>query len=113
LLVSADNPGMDHEASQARRDQSWTFISNHGAVLLLIAADPGTPIDSLSRAAGISRRAAQMIVADLCRAGYVVRTRTGRRNRYTIDRSLPLRHRAVRDLATVSGLLGMLDRNPV
>jgi DNA-binding IclR family transcriptional regulator len=103
---------MDHDSLQPPRDRSWTFLSNHAAVLFLIAADPAARIDSLSRAAGISRRAAQMIVADLCRAGYVKRTRTGRRNRYTINRSLPLRHRTVRDLATVSALLAVIDRDP-
>jgi DNA-binding IclR family transcriptional regulator len=102
---------MDYDSPQPRRDRSWTFLSNHAALLLLIAADPAAPIDGLSRAAGISRRAAQMIVADLCRAGYVERTRIGRCNHYTINPSLPLRHRAVRDLATVSALLAMIDRD--
>jgi hypothetical protein len=102
---------MDYDSPQPRRDRSWTFLSNHAALLLLIAADPAAPIDGLSRAAGISRRAAQMIVADLCRAGDVERTRIGRCNHYTINPSLPLRHRAVRDLATVSALLAMIDRD--
>jgi hypothetical protein len=49
-----------------------------------------------------------MIVADLSRAGYIERMRVGRSNRYTVDGSLPLRHRAVRERGMVAALLTML-----
>jgi hypothetical protein len=99
--------GMHHAA--AKREQTWRFMTNHGVVLLLIAENPSIRIGALGRAAGISTRAAQMIVADLCRAGYVQRRRIGRCNHYSVDRSLPLRHAAVRDRANVSALLTMLE----
>lgn len=41
---------------------------------------------------GITERAVQSIVADLEAAGYLTRTRVGRRNRYTIDPTVALRH---------------------
>ncbi|MGL5096435.1 MAG: hypothetical protein ACRDD1_12650, partial [Planctomycetia bacterium] len=41
---------------------------------------------------GITERAVQHIVADLVRGGYLSRTRSGRRNRYSAHLTLPLRH---------------------
>jgi predicted transcriptional regulator len=105
---AADEGRMDYEASLATRAQTWRFLTNHAAVLLLIADNPGVRIDALSREAGISTRAVQMIVADLCRAGYLARTRVGRSNRYTVNPSLPMRHLAFRERCTVQALLAML-----
>jgi DNA-binding MarR family transcriptional regulator len=99
---------MDYETSLATRAQTWTFLTNHAVVLLLIADNAGVRIDALGRLAGISTRAVQMIVADLCRAGYLERTRVGRSNRYTVNRLAPMRHGAVRERCTVQALLAML-----
>ena len=82
--------------------------SSQGDPPKAVADNAGASIDALSRAAGISTRAVQMIVADLSRAGYIERIRVGRSNRYTVDGSLPLRHRAVRERGTVAALLTML-----
>lgn len=71
---------------------AWTFLTNHGHVLLYIAAKPDVRISELSDAVGIGERAAQKIVADLVQAGYVARERVGRRNRYTLNADRPLRH---------------------
>ena len=65
--------------SAARRN--WTFLTNHAAVLVCIDRNPGTRIDEVAAEVGISRRATQMIVSDLAEAGYIERTRVGRRNR--------------------------------
>jgi hypothetical protein len=43
-------------------------------------------------AIGITERAVQLIAADLEAAGYLTRERVGRRNRYTIDPTVALRH---------------------
>lgn len=71
---------------------SWTFLTNHGHVLICIANDPGIRGRDIAERVGITERAAQAIVADLVAAGYVRRTRVGRRNRYEIDTDRPLRH---------------------
>lgn len=71
---------------------SWTFLTNHAHVLVCLARDPGIRTREIAERVGITERAAQRIVADLVHAGYVERTRVGRRNRYTIDGELPLRH---------------------
>ncbi|MCL4242122.1 MAG: winged helix-turn-helix domain-containing protein [Dehalococcoidia bacterium] len=72
--------------------ERWTFLTNHAHVLLCIAADPGVRLRDVAEKVGITERAAQRIVADLVEAGYLTRTRVGRRNQYEIHPELPLRH---------------------
>lgn len=71
---------------------SWTFLSNHAHVLICIAADPETRMRDVAIRVGITERAVQRIVAELEAGGYVSITREGRRNRYTVNPGLPLRH---------------------
>ena len=71
------------------RDGSWTLLTGHGRVLVEIARNPDARIRDLSAAAGITARTTQAIVADLAAAGYISRTRIGRRTRYTINRDRP------------------------
>lgn len=84
----------------------WTFLTNHARVLLEIARDPQVRLRDVAATAGITERAAQAIVADLEAAGYVTRTRVGRRNRYTIDPKRRFRHPAEADL-NIEGLLAL------
>ncbi|MEZ5381584.1 MAG: winged helix-turn-helix domain-containing protein [Microthrixaceae bacterium] len=78
--------------SAAESKPSWTFLSNHGHVLLCIAADSRIRGRDIAEQVGITERAAQSIVADLVEAGYVRRDKVGRRNQYEINSDLPLRH---------------------
>ena len=71
---------------------SWTFLTNHAHVLNCIAEDPDVRLRDVAQRVGITERAAQLIVADLVEAGYLTRTRVGRRNRYEVHRHVPLRH---------------------
>ncbi|MEU6886855.1 helix-turn-helix domain-containing protein [Streptomyces viridosporus] len=82
--------------SSTRGDQ-WTFLTNHARVLIALARDPGSRLRDVAEAIDITERAVQLIVADLEAAGYLTRTRVGRRNRYTIDPSVALRHPAEAD----------------
>ena len=72
---------------------NWTFLSNHGQVLLCIAHDPVVRLREIGDQVGITERAAHRIVGELVDAGYLERERNGRRNRYTITthRNLPTR----------------------
>ena len=72
----------------------WTFLTNHARVLLKIAVEPEARLRDIAAAAHITERSAQGIVADLEAAGYLTRTRVGRRNRYTIDPTGRFRHPA-------------------
>lgn len=75
-----------------RQMADWTFLTNHAHVLLCVARDPGIRHRDVAVRVGITERAAQRIVADLVEAGYLERTREGRRNRYRLNPELPLRH---------------------
>ncbi|MFD4588750.1 helix-turn-helix transcriptional regulator [Streptomyces sp. NPDC058434] len=87
------------------RGSQWTFLTNHARVLLWIARDPEVRLRDVAAGIGITERAVQIIVADLEAAGYLTRTRVGRRNRYTIDPTVALRHPAEAD-HPVGDLLG-------
>jgi len=76
------------------RGGSWTLLTGHGHVLVEIARDPGARMRDIAAAAGITERTAQVIVADLETAGYITRTRTGRRTRYTVNSDSLFRHPA-------------------
>ena len=64
-------------------DRSWRFLTNHALVL-----------DS--------------IVGDLVEAGYLTRTRVGRRNEYVVHDELPLRH-SLHSHHTVAELIAFLE----
>lgn len=72
--------------------RTWTFLTNHAHALLCIAQDADIRIQDIADLVGITLRAAQGIVGDLVDAGYVTRTRVGRRNRYEVHAELPFRH---------------------
>jgi DNA-binding IclR family transcriptional regulator len=79
--------------------ESWSFLTNHARVLLHIAQDPGTRLRDLAATVGITERRAYSIVTDLTAAGYVVKQKDGRRNRYQIQAHLPLSEPASREPA--------------
>jgi hypothetical protein len=68
----------------------WTFLTNHAQVLVCIAHDPGIRLRDIGERVGITERAAHRIVVELANAGYISRTRNGRRNHYTINAHFPL-----------------------
>lgn len=70
----------------------WTFITNHGHVLVCLAADPEVLVRDVATSIGITERAVQQIIGDLERGGVVARARVGRRNHYLVCREQRLRH---------------------
>jgi hypothetical protein len=89
----------------------WSFLTNHAQVLLCIAHDPGIRLREIGDAVGITERAAHRIVVELAAAGYISRTRNGRRNHYTIQSDLPLPDPLARG-QNVGDLLAILGRQP-
>jgi hypothetical protein len=98
-------------AAGDKRD-AWTLLTSHGHVLVEIARDPQARIRDLSAAAGITERATAAIIADLEAAGYVIRTKVGRRNQYAVNLDLGFRHTAQGDLR-VGPFLELLSAEPV
>ena len=73
---------------------AWTLLTGHGHVLVEIARDPGARVRDIATAVGLTERSVQAIVADLETAGYLTRTRTGRRTTYTVNHDSLFRHSA-------------------
>jgi DNA-binding IclR family transcriptional regulator len=69
---------------------SWAFLSNHGRALLCIARDQEVRLREIATDLDVTERSAYSIVSDLAEAGYIVKEREGRRNRYQIQRHLRL-----------------------
>jgi predicted transcriptional regulator len=87
--------------------ENWTFLTNHARVLLCIAHDPGVRLRDIAASLGITERSAYGIVTDLAEAGYVVKQKTGRRNRYQIQAHLPLPEPSSQE-RTVGDVLALL-----
>src|ERR1700743_2547862 len=86
---------------------TWGFLTNHALVLLCIARDPGARLRDIAATVGITERSAFGIVSDLTEAGYLVRERAARRNRYQVEAPLPVPESADRRLA-IGDLLALL-----
>jgi DNA-binding IclR family transcriptional regulator len=69
---------------------AWGFLTNHARALLCLARDPSSRLRDVASDLDITERTAFGIVADLTAAGYVVKEKNGRRNRYRIQGHLPL-----------------------
>ncbi len=91
---------------------SWTFLTNHARVLLCIAHDPGARLRDIAASLDITERSAFGIITDLVEAGYVVKERNGRRNRYRIQAHLPLPEPTTRE-RTVGEVLALLTGTDV
>ena len=90
----------------------WSFLTTHARVLVCIAHDPGARLRDIAATLGITERTARAIVTDLASAGYVIRHKDGRRNRYQIQAHLPLAEPGTREPAVgevLAVLLGNAD----
>lgn len=83
------------------------LLSNYGAALLLVASNDRIRIRDVATSLGISERAAQTIVADLVRGGYVRRRSEGRGYVYEVNESRPMNLPLPND-SDVRSLLGAL-----
>jgi len=95
------------EPPEERGSNSWTLLTGHGHVLVEIAGNPEARIREISSVVGLTERTVQAIVADLEAAGYLTRTRIGRRTRYTVNPDSQFRHSAQHGLR-VGPLLALL-----
>ena len=85
----------------------WSFLTNHARVLLCIAHDPGVRLREIAARTSVTERTAYGIVTDLTEAGYVVKHKDGRRNRYQIQAHLPLPETDSRE-RTIGEILALL-----
>jgi len=86
---------------------SWSFLTNHARVLLCVAHDPGARLRDIAASLDITERSAFGIITDLVEAGYVVKEKDGRRNRYHVQAHLPLPEPASQE-RTIGEVLALL-----
>lgn len=92
----------------------WGFLTRHAQALLHIAGEPDTRLRSIAASLNVTERTAHGIVADLVDAGYVVKEKEGRRNRYHIQMHLPLhdlttRERTIGEMVELLADIGVTD----
>lgn len=89
----------------------WTFLSNHGRVLVYLHNNPKSTTEEISRETELSQRGVQKIITELETAGYIARKKVGRRNLYTVYSELPMRHHLEHE-HTVGEIIRALTDSP-
>jgi DNA-binding MarR family transcriptional regulator len=79
-------------AANRQPKAAWTFLTNHAHVLICLARNPGWRVRDVASTVAITERAVLKILGDLEAAGVLQRQREGRRTRYHISTTAPLRH---------------------
>ena len=87
---------------------SWSFLTNHARALVYVSSHPDARLRDIAAELDVTERTTFAIVADLAEAGYVVKERDGRRNRYHIQPHLPLDDSLAVEL-TIGELLDLVN----
>lgn len=90
--MASPRPRPSPGSARTEKLPAWTFLTNHGHVLVCIARNPDARLAEIADTVGIGERATHRIVSELVGDGYVVRSKQGRCNRYSVDYTRPLRH---------------------
>jgi hypothetical protein len=92
----AGRPGLKSRSAAEKSSESsgahWTFLTNHGHVLVLLSRNPHLVLREVALHVGITERAVQRIIADFENCGIIDRKKIGRQNHYRIRTDQPLRH---------------------
>jgi DeoR/GlpR family transcriptional regulator of sugar metabolism len=92
------------------KSDNWTFITNHGLTLVYLFQNPSHTAREIADYLGITERTIHKIIKDLEDASYIARTRNGRKNLYSINHHVPLRHHTKQDIL-IADLLHALGNN--
>lgn len=90
---------------------AWSFLTNHARTLLYISGRPDARLVDIASELGVTERTAYGLVAELTGAGYLVKERDGRRNRYHVQHHLPIPDGLERQ-RTIGELLDALADSP-
>lgn len=71
--------------------KEWNIVSNHGAVLLMIAESPESTMREIALSLRITERQVARIIRDLEEGGIVCVTRRGRQNLYAVQEDVHFR----------------------
>jgi DNA-binding MarR family transcriptional regulator len=70
--------------------KDWTLFSTHGLVLASISRNPQKTARQIGDDIGVTERTAHKTIVELEQAGYIERSKNGRRNVYRINPDAPL-----------------------
>jgi DNA-binding transcriptional ArsR family regulator len=76
---------------------TWFFVTSHAVLLIEVSRTPDATVRELAARAGLTERQTHRVLNDLADEGFIVRERVGRRNRYSVNGKVPMRHPAVKD----------------
>lgn len=79
----------------SKTDTGWLFLTSHGLILVHVAGNSDATVRSIAEHVGVTERQAHRVLADLVEAGYLERSRVGRRNHYRVDEKVHFRHPAL------------------
>lgn len=102
-------PSLPSQAAGLERFPRWTFLTNHAHVLAVLHSDPDKVLREVATEVGITERAVQRIIQDLEVGGFIERERVGRRNRYNVITTEPLRH-PIESHRTIGDLLKLINK---
>jgi DNA-binding MarR family transcriptional regulator len=88
-------------------DMTWTFLSNHGNVIVYIDEHRDARLREIADAIGITERATHKLVTELVDEGYLTRKRVGRRSEYSVNSEMHLRQAALAEHTLHELLIGM------
>ena len=88
--------------------KDWSFITNHGLVLLYILRNSQCTMREIATALDVTERTIKRILEDLKEAGYITWQKTGKGNLYEINTARGLKHELTREvlLGDLLSLLG-------
>lgn len=86
----------------------FSFLTSHGRALAYIAANPEARLRDIAAATEITERRAVQVVNDLEHAGFLKKTRAGRRNHYIVVDRKRLRRPSGQTVVAASQLLTLL-----
>lgn len=95
-------------SSADEAESSWTFLTNHAHVLIMLALERGLVLREIAHRVGITERAVQKIIGELAEARYLERVKVGRRNEYKLDLKRPLRH-AIEQHRTIGDVIALIQ----
>ena len=90
---------------------NWTFITNHGAVLAMVAEHGQITARDIGIKLNLAERSVHRIIGELETEGYIRKYREGRLNYYRVDREMPLRRDDRRYVAVGSLLRVLIEEN--
>ena len=89
---------------------NWSFITNHGAVLAIIAQHQAIKAAEIAKKLEITERSVRRVIADLSAEGYITKKYQSGVNHYQINTERPLR-RKIQQSIKIKELLKALGQN--